>query len=240
MSTQTKEVVIGDIVKWESPHEYCRETRIVSRDLNGVAMAVGELCEPDAAVAQVHTFAAIATAPLADSGTYKLGYKGQWTTALAWNASAATAKTAFELLSTVTDTITFSAAPCITGSTATWTATGNKAEIDVDARLLLDGAVVMTGSTFPVSTEGTHVASMVIVATGASVTGICLGKVTEAEIQSGNNIKRAFLVRGAAICDSDQITCLAAQKAAGLAAMVALGVQMRTEPSIYQSGPPVA
>ncbi len=240
MSTQTKEIVLGDIVKWELPHEYCREERIVSRDLNGVAMAVGELCEPDAAVAQVHTFAALATAPLADGGTYRLGYKGQWTTAMAFNETLGNARTAFELLSTVTDVITFSAEPCITGTTATWTSTGNKAEIDVDARLLTDGGVSMAGATFPVTTEGTHVVSMVIVATGANVTGICLGKVTEAEIQTGNNIKRAFLVRGSSICDSDQITCLAAEKAAGLAAMVALGVQMRTEPTIYQSGPPTS
>jgi hypothetical protein len=78
---------------------------------------------------------------------------------------------------------------------------------------------------------------MVIVATGANVTGILLEKVIKEDLLVGNNIERAFLVRGAAIVDSDQVTCLAAQKAAGLAAMVALGVQMRTEPTIYQSGP---
>ncbi len=120
MTIQTKETVIGDFLKWELPHELCRETRIVSRDLNGVAMACGEICEPDTAVAQIATTANVAGAPTADSGTFKLGYKGQWTTALAWNVTLADAKTAFELLSTVTDTITFSASPAITGTTATW------------------------------------------------------------------------------------------------------------------------
>jgi len=237
MSTQNKEIVLGDVVKWEQPYEYCRESRIVSRDLAAARdLNVGELCEPDTAVAQVHTFAAIATAPLADAGTYKLGYKGEWTTALAWDANANACKAAFELLSTVTDTITFSAAACITGSTATWTTSGPKDEIEVDARLLTDGEVTMAGSTMPVTTIGSLVASMVITATGANVTGILLEKVTQADLLVGNNIERPFLVRGAAIVNSDECTCLAAQKAAGIAAMVALGVQMRTEPDILSSG----
>ncbi len=241
MSTQTKETVLGDVVKWEQPHEYCRSTLVISRDLAAAAagLKVGELLEPDTAVAQIHTTTNTAGGPTADGGTFKLGYKGQWTTALAWNASAADTKTAFELLSTVTDTITFSAAFAITGTTATWATAGPKDEIDVDARLLLDGAVVM-GTLTPVSTIGSLVASQVLIATGANATSILLQKVTQAELLVGNNIERACLVRGAAIVDSDQTTVLAAQKAAALAALVALGIQMRTEPTIYQSGPPTA
>jgi len=201
----------------------------------GVAMVAGELCEPDTDVAQIHTVDQDGGAMLADGGTFRLGYKGEWTTDIAWNASAATTKTAFELLTTVTDTITFSAAYPITGTTATWTTAGPKAEIEWDPALLLDSAVVMTTRS-PVSTIGSLVASMVLVATGASVTGILLKAVSEDDIQNNNNIERAFLVRGAAICDSDQIYCIAAQKAAGLAAMVALGVQMRQEPDIYTAG----
>lgn len=238
MSTQVKERVLGDTLKWETPHEYCRSNLVISRDLSATeGLDVGELLEPDTAVAQVHTGTNTAGGPLADGGTYRIGYKGQWTTALAWNASAATIKTAFELLSTVTDTITFSAAICITGSTATWGTAGPKAEIDFDTRLLLDGAVVM-GSLAPVSTIGSLVASRVIIATGANATSILLEKVTLADLLIGNNIERACLVRGAAIVDSDEVSVLAAEKAAALTALIALGVQFRTEPTIYQSGPP--
>ena len=238
MSMQIKEVVIGDVVKFELPHEYCRESRIVSRDLAAtVGLNVGEVCEPDTLVAQIHTSS---TALTADGGSYKLGYKGQWSAAIAWDANAAAVKAAFELLSTVTDTVTASAALSINGSTLTWTTGGPKDEVEVDARLLLDGAVVMSDLVCPVSTIGSLVASMVIVATGGNATGILLEKVTLADLLTGNNIERAFLVRGSSIVDSDQLTVLAAQKATALAALVALGIQMRVEPTIYQSGPPTA
>ena len=240
MSTQTKETVLGDVVKWEQPHEYCRSNLVISRNLTAtVGLAVGECLEPDTAVAQIHTTANVAGAPTADGGTYRLGYKGQWTTALAWNATLATAKTAFELLSTVTDTVTFSAAPAVRGTTCTWATAGPKDEIEVDSRLLLDGVVVMTMTT-AVSTIGSLVASRVIIATGSNATSILLEKVTVAELNDGNNIERACLVRGAAIVDSDQLAVLAAQKAAALTALIALGIQFRTEPTIYQSGPPTA
>ena len=86
MSTQTKERVLGDTVKWENPHEYCRSNLVVSRDLAAAAagLAVGELLEPDTAVAQIHTTTNTAGAPTADGGTFRLGYKGQWTTDLAF------------------------------------------------------------------------------------------------------------------------------------------------------------
>lgn len=241
MSTQNKETVLGDVVKWENPHEYCRSSLVISRDLTAPAagLPVGECLEPDTAVAQIHTTTNTAGAPTADGGTFRLGYKGQWTTALAFGVTLGDAKTAFELLSTVTDTITFSASPAITGTTATWATTGPKAEIEWDTRLLLDGAVVC-GTLSPVSTIGSLVASQVVIATGSNATSILLEKVTQAQLLVGNNIRRACLVRGSSIVDSDQLTVLAAQKADALTALIALGIQMRTEPSIYQLGPPTA
>ncbi len=241
MSTQTKERVLGDVLKFETPHEYCRSNLVISRDLAAAAagLQVGECLEPDTAVAQIHTTTNTAGAPTADGGTFRLGYKGQWSTNIAWNATAGDTKTAFELLSTVTDTITFSAAFAITGTTATWATAGPKDEIDVDARLLLDGAVVC-GTLTPVSTIGSVATSVVLIATGANASAILLEKVTQAELLVGNNIERACLVRGAAIVDSDQVTVLAAQKAAALTALIALGIQFRTEPTIYQAGPPTS
>ncbi len=241
MSTQTKERVLGDVLKFETPHEYCRESLVISRDLAAAdaGLQVGELLEPDTAVAQIHTTTNIATAPTADGGTYRLGYKGEWTTDLAFGVTLADAKTAFELLSTVTDTITFSASPAITGTTGTWATAGPKDEIDWDTRLLLDGAVVC-GTLSPVSTIGSVATSLVLIATGGNASAILLEKVTQADLLVGNNIKRAVLVRGSSIVDSDQVTVLAAQKAAALTALEALGIQMRTEPTIYQVGVPTS
>ncbi len=241
MSTQTKEKVLGDVVKFETPHEYCRSNLVISRDLAAAAagLQVGECLEPDTAVAQIHTTTNTAGAPTADGGTYRLGYKGQWTTDLAFGVTLAAAKTAFELLSTVTDTVTFSASPAITGTTCTWATAGPKDEIEWDTRLLLDGAVVC-GTLSPVSTIGSVATSVVLIATGANASAILLEKVTQAELLVGNNIERACLVRGAAIVDSDQVTVLAAQKAGALTALIALGIQFRTEPTIYQAGPPTS
>jgi hypothetical protein len=56
MSTQNKEMVIGDVVKYELPHELCRVNKRVSRNLTAtLALPVGEITEPDGAAAQVHT-----------------------------------------------------------------------------------------------------------------------------------------------------------------------------------------
>ncbi len=242
MTTQNKEMVIGDVVKWELPHEVAR-TKVHITNIPGatVGLVVGEILEPGGAVAQIHTFAAIASAPLADSGTYKLGYKGQWSTALAWNASAATAKTAFELLSTVTDTITFSAAPVITGTTATWATAGKKAKINVDARLLLDGALDMDGSTFPVTTGGSVAASSAkIIATGANADYILLEKVTLTDLQTELNIERAVITKGDCVIDGDNLFALAAELAGSKTALVARGITIRTEPTLYQSGIPTS
>jgi len=236
---QTKEIVLGDVVKWELPHEYCRANKNVSRDLAAtVGLNVGEIMEADAAVAQIHT--TDTKGKTADGGTYKLGYKGQWTTAIAFGALLGDVKIAFELLSTVTDTITFSAAATIHGTTATWTTAGQKAEIEVDGRLLLDDTVVMDDMVIPVSTIGSTAAEVVIAVGTGDATCILLEKVTLADLLVGNNISRAFLVRGSAIVDSDQVTVLAAEKADALIALTALGIQFRTEPTLYQVGPPTA
>lgn len=235
---QTKEIVLGDVVKWELPHEYCRANKNVSRDLAAtVGLACGEIMEADAAVAQIHTSS---TALTADGGSYKLGYKGQWTAAIAWDGNAAAVKAAFELLSTVVDTVTASAALSINGSTLTWTTAGQKDEVEVDARLLLDGAVVMADLVCPVTTIGSTTAEVVIAVGTGDATCILLEKVTLADLKASNNINRACLVRGSAIVDSDQVTVLAAEKADALIALTALGIQFRTEPTLYQVGPPTS
>ena len=243
MSLQTKEMVLGDVVKSEYPHEYCRVNKRVSRNLTAtLALPVGEIMEPDGNAAQVHTFDMDdVSAWNPDGGTYKLGYKGEWTTALAWNADAATIKAAFELLSTVTDTITASNA-IDHAVTITWGTAGVKDEIEVDARLLTDGGLVCGDSHLDVTTIGSTTADMVIIATGGNATGILLEKVTLADLKGKNDLYRAFLISGPAVVDSDNLYAVAAQLAAAKTALAALtpAMRLRTEPDIYQSGPPIA
>ena len=244
MSKQTKEMVIGDVVKWETPYEIARmKLHITQIPAATVGLVVGEILEPGGAVAQIHTFAALAGAPTADGGTYRLGYKGQWSAAIAYNANAATCKTAFELIPTVLaeDTVTFSAAACVTGSTCTWTTAGKKDKIEVDARLLLDGAVAMTGATFPVTTGGSTAAgSGKILATGGNADYVLLEKVTLADLIAEPLIERAVIYKGECILDGDNLFGLAAELAAAKTALIARGMTIRTEPTIYQAGPPTS
>lgn len=241
MSTQNKEMVIGDVVKYETPHEIARKkVHITCIPGATVGLVVGEILEPGGAVAQIHTVTNTAGGPTADGGTFRLGFKGQWTTDLAWNASAATCKTAFELLSTVTDTVTFSAAFPITGTTVTWGTAGKKDIINVDARLLLDGAVVM-GTLAPISTGGSTAAgSGKIIATGGNADYVLLEKVLLADLQAVGLIERAVISKGDVILDGDNLFCLAAQLAAAKTALITRGMTIRTEPTIYQSGPPTS
>jgi len=236
MSTQNKETVLGDVVKYEMPHELCRVSKRVTRILAAtVGMDVGLVVEPSGAVAQVHTFS---TAYTADGGTYKLGYKGEWTASIAYDANAAAVKAAFELLSTVDDTVTASAALCINGSTLTWTTAGVKDEVEVDYALLTDGGVVMDDSVCPVTTPGSTAADVKTIATGANCTAILLEKVTLDDLKSKNDIYRPFLVKGPSIVDGDNLSGAAAQMADAKTALAALGITIRTEPTIYSSGLP--
>ena len=234
MSVQTKDVALGDVVLYETPLEYCRVNMRISRDLAAAAdIPVGGVLEPDGAVAQVHTYTCTA---VADGGTYKLGYKGQWTTALAFDANAAAIKAAFEALSTVDDTITASAA-LVSGTTITWTTNGAKDEIDIDARLLTDGGVSMDGdSAIAVTTIGSTASDAVILATGANADYILLEMVTKEELLVGNNIERAVLTRGPAVVDWTQCSGAAAQMAAAKTALIARGIDCRTEATTYSSG----
>jgi len=239
MSTQQKNPVVGDVVKYESPHALCREERHITMVAGAtLPLVVGEMMEPDTAVAQIDTYTCTGTA---DGGSFKLGYRGQWTAAIAFGANAAAIKTAFELLDTVTDVITASAA-LVNGTTLTWTTAGHKEVIEIDARLLTDTGVSMEGdSAIATTTQGTLVADMVICATGGAVTGVLLDEVSLIELQTNPRIERAFLIAsdGVAIVDGDKLYAIAAQLAAGIAAIDALaGINVRYEPSILSSGTP--
>jgi len=239
MSTQNKEVVLGDVVKYEMPHELCRLSKRVTRILTATAaMEVGLVVEPSGAVAQVHTYSSV-LAFVPDGGTYKLGYKGEWTTPLAFNANAAAIKAAFEALSTFPagDQITASAT-CQIADTITWTLTGAHDEIELDIRSLTDGGVVCSDYALTVTTPGSTAADVKTIATGANCTAILLEKVTLDDLKAKNDLYRPFLIKGPSIVDGDQLSGAAAQMADAKTALAALGITIRTEPAIYSSGLP--
>lgn len=250
MSLQSKEMVIGDVVKYELPHELARsKVHITCIPAATVGLVVGEILEPGGAVGQVHTITALAAAPDPSAGTFKLGYKGQWTTAIAFDALVGAVKDAFELLSTVVDTVTVGAQIDTLGAapvTITWTTAGKKDVIEFDGRELLDGSIYMgdVGVTEPtclISTGGSTAAeSAKILATGANADYILLEKVTLADLKAEANIERAVISKGECIVDGDNLFGLSTALVDAKAALVARGITIRTEPTIYQSGPPTS
>lgn len=250
MSVQNKETVIGDVVKWELPHEIARgKVHITCIPGATVGLVVGEILEPGAAVAQIHTMTALAGALDPDAGTFKLGYKGQWTGAIAYDEVVGTVKSTFEALSTVTDTVTVGAQIDTLGAaplTITWSTAGKKDDIEIDGRLMIDGAVYMgvPGVTQPslvISTGGSTAAgSGIILATGANADYILLEKVILADLQTDGLIERAVITKGDCILDGDNLFGLAAELAGAKTALIARGMTIRTEPTLYQSGVPTS
>jgi len=245
MSTQEKNPVVGDVVKYESPHTVMRESRHVTMvPAATLPLVCGEMMEPDTNVAQIETY----TAPtVVDGGTYRLGYEGAWTAPLAQAMGVADMKTAFDALPTVLatgHTITFAVtATLLDTMTATWSAVGHKSAIQIDARLLTDGGVVQEGLvSFAITTPGSLITDMVIVATGGNTTGVLLEEVSLVDLQTKDNIERSFLIAGDggyAIVDGDRLYAIAAQLATGIAAIDALaGIHVRYEPNILSSGTP--
>lgn len=70
----------------------------------------------------------------------------------------------------------------------------------------------------------------IVVATGANCNAILLEDVLLADLIAGDTT-RVCLIRGSAIVDTDQLTCATAQKAAAVAALLALGILVRSEPT---------
>jgi len=111
----------------------------------------------------------------------------------------------------------------------------------VDASLLLDGAVVMSDLVATHTTPGSVAATdVVLCATGGNVTGILLEPISLVRLQTDNNIRAPFLVKGPSLVLGDNLYTIAAQLAAAKAAMIVLGVTIRSGSTLYQSGPPTS
>jgi len=244
MAEIVKPIALGDVILYEAPMHYCRCDHEVTRELAAtVGLVAGQAMDfTAAAAAAVQTATAPAGAPVADGGTYRLGFRGLWTAPIAWNANAAACKIAFELISGGV-LVTFSAAACITGSTCTFANTvGNVEDILFDARLLLDGAVAMTGIVFATTTAGELATMKEWATTTANADSILLEPVTLADLQgaSGQSLRRSFLTRGPSVVNADAVTCPAGTVAALVAALLALGIVSQREPTDTTTGTPRA
>lgn len=237
---KTEGIVIGDVVKFELPMAYCRQEAVVGKITGATAkLPVGQLMEPSAAVAEVQTST---VGSLMTGGTFRLGYKGQWTADIAFDASVAETKTALELLSTVAvdDIVQEALHEPDTELTCTWTfaiALGNVPMLQMD----ITNATMATKTVVIVETvTGALVAEKIVCTTGGNCDCILLEEVTLDELKSDwyHELRRAFLVRGSAIVNSDRVTIVVAQKATAIAALEALGIQFRTEAEQVEIGTP--
>ncbi len=231
---------LGDIVKYESPMQICREEYEVTRVLTAVeGLEVGRGMDFDAAVAAVQT---IGCAMVADGGTYRLGFRGIWTAPIAWNANAAAIKTAFELISggvVVTASAAFANATTLTFANTV----GNIPEVVCDARLLTDGGLSMVGDVAITTTTVGELATMkMVAATTANIDSILLEPVSLEELQndSGEALRRPFLVRGPAVVNATEVTaqCAAGTVADCITALAALGIDGREESAFTEEGTP--
>lgn len=246
MSTLTKGPALGDIVLYETPAKICREEYEVTRVLAATqAYEVGTPMDFDAAVAAVQT---LATVPAADGGTYRIGFRGLWTEAIAWGEAAAGCKTAFELISGGV-IVTFSAAWVISGSTLTFANTvGNIPEVLVDDRLLTVGGVSMDGECVVTTTTVGELAVMKMVATAAAnVDAVLLERVSLTDLQnaSGEKLRRSFIMRGHVVLNATKIadegrkhTAAFGTAAQTQTALIALGMGARLEPIMTDEGTP--
>lgn len=242
MSTIEKGPALGDIVLYETPRDICREEYEVTRNLTATrALEVGTPMDFDAAVAAVQT---ITMATASASGTLRLGFRGIWTAPIAWNASLADLKTAFELISDGV-IVTFSAAFLNTTTITFANTVGNIPEIVYDGRLNLTAGAVEATATILTTTVGELATMKMIAAAAADVDAILLERVSLEDLQnaSGEALRRSFIMRGHVVLNATKIaaegrrqTATFGTAAATRTALVALGMEARLEPINTDTG----
>jgi len=239
---KTEGVVLGDVLKWETPHHYCRAEFEVTRNLTAtVGYPIGEGMGPEAAaVAAVQT---ITQAVVAASGTFTLSFRGRTTAAIAWDADQAAIAAAFLLISNgvviVVDTATeaFVDAAKITFANTV----GNVPDITCDTRLLLTAGAVEAVSTIATTTAG-ELTTMKNTLTAANINSVLLAPVSLTELKgaSGEALRRPFLVRGPAIVNQNQLHLSAGTLTDAIAALADETIQCRAEPAVYSEGTPTS
>lgn len=258
MTTLTEGSALGDIVLYEAPSHYAREEFEVTRVLAATeGLQVGRAMDFDAAVAGVQTYQTETAAPetwVADGGTYRLGYKGEWTTPLAWNASVATINTALDVMVALSggsagDIVFANVGGDLLIKTNTFTflnSLGNVPDVVLDMRLTTDatyaGRSMHGHSTITTTTAGELATMKMVASTTANADCVLLEAVSLTELQNdtGEALRRPFLVRGPSIVN---VTAIYEQVAAGtiadlITALEALGIQTRIEPIETVTGTP--
>ncbi len=237
MSVSSKVVTIGDVILSEESRHYCRGDFEVTRDLAAtVGLVPGQAMDFTAgAAAAVQTYSTL-LARVADGGSYRLGYKGFWTIALAWNANVAAINAALDIMvalsgGTAGDIVHANVGGDLLIATNTFTflnTLGNPEDIAMDFRLLTDatfpGISLQGYGLMTTSTVGELTTMKEWATTTANIDSILLEPVSLLDLQGarGSQLKRSFLVRGPATVNADAITCPAGTVASLVAALLAL------------------
>lgn len=253
MASKTKGPAIGDIILSEAPRHYCRCDHPVTRVLAAtVGLVAGQAMDfTAAAVAAVQTYTSVGTA---DGGTYRIGYKGQWTTILAWNANVAAINAALDVMVVLTpggvagDIVHANVGGdlLITTNTFTFLNThGNVEDVIIDMRLLTDGGVNMhtlQAGALPIATTtaGELTTNKEFATTTANADSVLLEEVSLTDLQNadGVSLRRSFLTRGPSTINADEVTCPAGTVAALVTALEALGIQCHREATMTNEGTP--
>lgn len=237
--------VLGDILKYEPPMGYARCEHSVTRVLAATAgYEIGEgMGAEAAAVAAVQT---VTMATASASGTFTITVKGHTTAPIAWDANTAAINAALDLAVVraggAASDIIYAGATFVTTGTFTWLNTlGNPAELTFDTRLLLTAGGVEAAATIATTTAG-ELTTNSNTLTSASCTRVLLAPVSLIELQTGNDesLRRPFLTRGPSIVNSDQLHFSAGTLAAGIAALLAVGIVSRSQAEITETGTPRA
>lgn len=252
MASKSKGPAIGDIILSEAARHYCRCDHPVTRELAATLKLVpGQAMDfTAAAVAAVQTYTSVGTA---DGGTYRIGYKGVWTTILAWNANVAAINAALDVMIVLCGGVAGDIVHAnvggdllITTNTFTWLNTlGNVEDVIIDLRLCTDGGVNMHtlqagASPIATTTAGELTTGKEWATTTANADSILLEEVSLTDLQNGDGqgLRRSFLTRGPSTINADAVTCPAGTRAALVTALEALGIQCHREATMTNEGTP--
>lgn len=250
MAVKTKGPAIGDIILSEAARHYCRCDHPVTRELAAtVGLVPGQAMDfTAAAVAAVQTYTSVGTA---DGGTYRIGYKGQWTTILAWNANVAAINAALDIMVVLSggaagDIVHANVGGDLLITTNTFTflnTLGNVEDVVIDMRLLTDGGVNMHtlqagANPIATTTAGELTTGKEYATTTANADSILLEAVSLDDLRGADqeSLRRSFLTRGPSTINADAVTCPAGTVAALVTALQALGIQCHREATMTNEG----
>ena len=244
MSEKVKPIAIGDVILSEAPRHYCRTDHPVTRDLAAtIGLVPGQAMDfTGGAVAAVQT---VTMAVASASGSFRIGYKGQWTTILAWGDVFGTINTALDVMVALSGgtagDIVYAGATFITTGTFTFLNTlGNVETLVIDTRLLLTAGAVEAVATIATTTAGELTTGKEWSTTTANADSILLEKVTLTDLinANGTKLRRSFLTRGPSTVNADKVTCPAGTVASLVTALEALGIQCHRTATLSEVGTP--